>query len=82
VLGNEGQMDRGVVVGGGLIAASFLVAIMLNRSANDEVPPAKATRELPVPACEQIVKGPPGLSGVPDKVREDCERQLASPLKR
>jgi hypothetical protein len=75
-------MDRGVIVGGGLIAASFLVAVMLNRSANNEVPPAKATRELPVPACEQLAKGPPGVSGLPDKVREDCERLQSSPLKR
>jgi hypothetical protein len=75
-------MDRGVVVGGGLIAASFLVAVLLNRSANNEALPAKAPRELPVPACEQVVKGPPGVSGLPDKVREDCERQQASPLKR
>lgn len=75
-------MDRGVVVGGGLIAASFLVAVMLNRSANNEVPPAKATRELPVPACEQVVKGPPGVSGLPDEVREECERPPATPLKR
>ena len=75
-------MDRGVVVGGGLIAASFLVAVLLNRSANNEPLPAKAPRELPVPACEQVLKGPPGVSGLPDKVREDCERQQSSPLKR
>jgi hypothetical protein len=79
---NERQMDRGVIVGGGLIAASFLVAVLLNRSANNEVPPAKATRELPVPACEQVVKGPPGASRLPDKIREDCERQQTPPLKR
>ena len=75
-------MDRGVVVGGGLIAASFLVAVLLNRSAKNEAPPAEAPRELPVPACEQVVKGPPGGSGLPDKVREECERPPASPLKR
>ena len=53
-------MDRGVIVGGGLIAASFLVAVLLNRSANDEAPPAEAPRELPVPACEHVAKGAAG----------------------
>ena len=75
-------MDRGVIVGGGLIAASFLVAVLLNRSANNEASPAKAKRELPVPACEHAVQGPPGVSGLPDKVREECERPQPSPLKR
>jgi hypothetical protein len=75
-------MDRGVIVGGGLIAASFLVAVLLNRSANDEAPPAKATRELPLPVCEPVVNGPPGTSGLPDPAREDCERPQSSPLKR
>jgi hypothetical protein len=76
------EMDRGVIVGGGLIAASFLVAVLLNRSANDEAPPAEAPRELPVPACEHAVKGPPGVSGLPDKPRDDCERPQPAPLKR
>jgi hypothetical protein len=76
------EMDRGVIVGGGLIAASFLVAVLLNRSANNEAPPAEARRELPVPACEQVAKGPPGVSGLHDPAREDCERPPRSPLKR
>jgi hypothetical protein len=76
------EMDRGVIVGGGLIAASFLVAVLLNRSANNEAPPAEAPRKLPVPACEQVVKGPPGVSGLPDKLRDDCARPQPSPLKR
>jgi hypothetical protein len=75
-------MDRGVIVGGGLIAASFLVAVLLNRSANEEAPPAKATRELPLPVCEHVVNGPPAASGLPDPAREDCERPQPSPLKR
>jgi hypothetical protein len=78
----KAEMDRGVIVGGGLIAASFLVAVLLNRSANDEAPPAEAPRELPVPACEHAVKGPPGVSGMPDKPRDDCERPQPAPLKR
>jgi hypothetical protein len=78
----KAEMDRGVIVGGGLIAASFLVAVLLNRSANDEAIPAQAPRALPVPACEHVAKGPPGVSGLPDKLREDCERPQPSPLKR
>jgi hypothetical protein len=76
------EMDRGVIVGGGLIAASFLVAVLLNRPANNEAPPAETRRELPVPACEQVVKGPPAVSGLHDPVRDDCERPQPSPLKR
>jgi hypothetical protein len=75
-------MDRGVIVGGGLIAASFLVALLLNRSANNEAPPAKAPIVLPAQACEQVVKSSPGASGLPEPVREDCERPLPSALKR
>ena len=78
----KAEMDRGVIVGGGLIAASFLVAVLLNRSANNEAPPAEAPRELPVAACEQVAKGPPGVSGLPDKLGDDCERPQPSPLKR
>ncbi|HET9446951.1 MAG TPA: hypothetical protein VFO35_11860 [Steroidobacteraceae bacterium] len=78
---NEGHMDRGVIVGGGLIAASFLVAVLLNRSANNEAPPVKAPHDLPTP-CEQVMKAPPGVAAVPDPVREDCERMQPSVLKR
>jgi hypothetical protein len=78
----KAEMDRGVIVGGGLIAASFLVAVLLNRSANNEAPPAKATRELPLPACEHVVNGPPGVAVPPDPVRDDCERPQPSALKR
>jgi hypothetical protein len=78
----KADMDRGVIVGGGLIAASFLVAVLLNRSAHNEAPPVKAQQELPVPACEHVVKGPPGVSWLPDPIRDDCERPQPSPLKR
>jgi hypothetical protein len=44
-------MERGVIVGGGLIAASFLVAVMLNRSAHQEIVPVEAVRPPPVRAC-------------------------------
>ncbi len=46
-------MERGVIVGGGLIAASFLVAVMLNRSAHQEIVPVEAVRPPPVRACAE-----------------------------
>jgi hypothetical protein len=42
-------MNRGVIVGGGLIAASFLVAVLLNRSAHEESAPV--VRDPPARAC-------------------------------
>ena len=76
-------MDRGVIVGGGLIAASFLVAVLLNRSAHDEAPPAKVPREPPTLACEQAEPGTPRVVSLPpDAVREDCERTAPQALKR
>lgn len=44
-------MERGVIVGGSLIAASFLVAVMLNRSAHQEIVPVEAVRPPPARAC-------------------------------
>ena len=52
-------MDRGVIVGGGLIAASFLVAVLLNRSAREEAVPAQAVREPPARVCDEAVKRRP-----------------------
>ena len=76
-------MDRGVIVGGGLIAASFLVAVLLNRSAHHETPPAKLPRDVPMQPCEQARQGAPDVGTVPaDPVREDCEQLPAQALKR
>jgi hypothetical protein len=44
-------MERGVIVGGSLIAASFLVAVLLNRSAHQEIVPVEAVRPPPARAC-------------------------------
>lgn len=68
-------MDRGVIVGGGLIAASFLVAVLLNRSAHEEIPPVKAAPEPPARLCEDPVPLPPGA--LPDRAREECQRSRA-----
>ncbi|HEY7640609.1 MAG TPA: hypothetical protein VH814_12870 [Steroidobacteraceae bacterium] len=47
-------MNRGVIVGGGLIAASFLVAVMLNRSAHEEPAPAQAVRQPSAHGCADL----------------------------
>jgi hypothetical protein len=67
------EMDRGVIVGGGLIAASFLVAVLLNRSAHEDDAPA--VREPPAPICAD--PGPPqhGASPLADSSAGKCERR-------
>jgi len=64
-------MDRGVIVGGGLIAASFLVAVLLNRSAHEEGAPAE--REPPASTCADPGQRPPARVAQPDSTGE-CER--------
>jgi hypothetical protein len=76
-------MDRGVIVGGGLIAASFLVAVLLNRSANDEAARTTAPRQPPATrACDDLEPRVPGSTAQPDNSREDCERLRPEALKR
>jgi hypothetical protein len=76
-------MDRGVIVGGGLIAASFLVAVLLNRSANDEATRVTAPRQPPTSrACDDPEQHVPGPTSQPDNSREDCERLRLEALKR
>jgi hypothetical protein len=66
-------MDRGVIVGGGLIAASFLVAVLLNRSAHQEDAPAE--RKPPARICAD--PGPPPRVSAPlvDSTAVKCERE-------
>ena len=73
-------MDRGVIVGGGLIAASFVVAVLLNRSAHEE--PTPAERELPADVCDEVPgQRTPGPGGLADTLTEECKRARDS-LKR
>jgi len=72
-------MDRGVIVGGGLIAASFLVAVLLNRSAPEEAVPVRAAPEPPARVCEDVAHGPAGALPTPDE-DDDCERPRPGPL--
>jgi hypothetical protein len=67
------EMDRGVIVGGGLIAASFLVAVLLNRSAREEDAPAE--RKPPAPICADTGPPPPGPGPLVDTAAVKCERR-------
>jgi hypothetical protein len=66
-------MDRGVIVGGGLIAASFLGAVLLNRSAHQEARPAEAARKPPVYVCEEARQRPPGAPSMREGEAEKCK---------
>jgi hypothetical protein len=69
-------MDRGVIVGGGLIAASFLVAVLLNRSAHQEsVPAATLPPPPPLRACEDPAQRTPPAAETREAEKEKC-RQL------
>ena len=64
-------------MGGGLIAASFLVAVLLNRSAREEVAPVEP--EPPADVCEDPPERRPlGPGRVPEIAAEDCKRVTKS----
>lgn len=74
-------MDRGIIVGGGLIAASFLVAVLLNRSAHEEAAP---TVIHPAPPVSQVCEStrlqtaqPLKSGGIPD---DACDRARSKPV--
>jgi hypothetical protein len=67
-------MDRAVIVGGGLMAASFLVAVMLNRSAHKEIAPAEAVRQPPAQVCEDPEERLPRTAPVRKDEAEKCRR--------
>jgi hypothetical protein len=75
-------MDRGIIVGGGLIAASFLVAALLNRSAHEETPPARAIPEPPAHVCPDPRQLAPGATPAREDDWEKCERQPAESAER
>lgn len=74
-------MDRGVIVGGGLIAASFLVAVLLNRSALEEGAAAEAPIKPPVHVCADAEQHPPTPGTNAATADEDCVRPPVEPLK-
>ena len=67
-------MDRAVIVGGGLMAASFLVAVMLNRSAHKEIAPAEAVPQPPAQVCEDAEQRLPRTAPVRKGDPEKCRR--------
>ena len=71
-------MDRGVIVGGSLIAASFLVAIVLNRSAHEETHPPQAAPEPPARVCEDTPRDPPSPGTTPEVAPEGCKPSAAA----
>ena len=65
-------------MGGGLIAASFLVAVLLNRSASEETAPVeRASRPLTF-AKIRLGRRPLGPGRVPDTAVEECKRATES----
>jgi hypothetical protein len=66
-------MERGVIVGGGLIAASFLVAVLLNRSAHQEIAPVEAVRPPPARACAERVQRTVSASDASADDDEQCK---------
>jgi len=76
----KAEMDRGVIVGGGLIAASFLVAVLLNRSAHEEAVPAE--REPPMDVCDDVASSPLRPVRTPNNATDACQRARSESLKR
>lgn len=70
-------------MGGSLIAASFLVAVLLNRSAREEMhPPVQEAPEPPAPLCEDSARAAPHPGMTSQAVAEGCKkRPQAEPLK-
>jgi len=67
-------------VGGGLIAASFLVAVLLNRSAHEESAPV--VRDPPAHACADAGPRPTRTGPLPDSAGGECERSRPDSLQR
>lgn len=61
-------------MGGGLIAASFLVAVLLNRSAHEEARPAKAIPAPPARICEDSAPRVAGVTPSGSVDTEPCKR--------
>jgi len=75
-------MERGVIVGGGLMAASFLVAVLLNRSAHEETPPIKAVPQPPARVCEDARPVAPRTIPAADDSQRECKRSPAESAQR
>lgn len=68
-------------MGGGLIAASFLVAVLLNRSAREEAAPAEPAPEPPAQVCDDPAQGPSIPGRTPDRAADECKASQVKPPK-
>lgn len=59
-------------MGGSLMAASFLVAVMLNRSAHQETAPVEAVQQPPARACVDPGRRVPGATLARETDDEKC----------
>jgi hypothetical protein len=57
-----------------LIAASFLVAVLLNRSAHEEARPAKAIPAPPARICEDSAPRAAGVTSASSVDAQPCKR--------
>jgi hypothetical protein len=75
-------MERGVIVGGSLIAASFLVAVLLNRSAHQEIVPVEAVRPPPARTCAEGEQRTVSATNASPGEEEQCKPSPAESARR
>lgn len=64
------------------MAASFLVAVMLNRSAHEEAPRAEAVRQPPAQVCADSAQRPSRVAPVRKADEEKCKPSPAESAQR
>ena len=69
-------------MGGSLMAASFLVAVVLNRSARQETAPVEAVRQPPARMCVETGRHVPGTIPARETDDEKCTQAPADPQPR
>jgi hypothetical protein len=70
------------MVGGGLIAASFLAAVLLNRSAHQEIVPVEAVPPQPARACADRQQPTVSTLHASPEVPEQCKPSPAESARR
>jgi hypothetical protein len=73
-------MDRGVIVGGVLIAASFFGAMLLNRSADEEAVPVVVAPPPAAQPCDKALAANDRLPGAQALVDAGCDPEAAKSL--
>lgn len=59
-------MDRGVFIGGGLICASFLLAVLLNEAAREPANAPEPVRKGVVSDRERTCESVPSVTSIPE----------------